>query len=216
MWRLSARRVRNESPARTKLLRAFASASASIHRRDAEDEDAFRRKEALPQNGQRQARRPPCVHVPPPGAQERETASQAGEAADRREARRGARPGADRQMSRVKRSVHARKKRRATLERTKGFRGQASTSYKRAKEALLKADSHAYRDRRNRKRDFRRLWITRINAAARREGMSYSQFMHGLKAAGIELDRKVLADIAVRAPETFRRFAERAREAVAA
>ena len=118
-------------------------------------------------------------------------------------------------MSRVKRSVHARKKRRATLERTKGFRGQAHSSYKRAKEALLKADTYAYRDRRNRKRDFRRLWIVRINAAARQEGMSYSQFMHGLKEAGIELDRKVLADIAVRDPETFRRFAEKAREAAA-
>ena len=119
-------------------------------------------------------------------------------------------------MSRVKRSVHARKKRRATLGRTKGYRGQAHSSYKRAKEALLKADSYAYRDRRNRKRDFRRLWIVRINAAARQEGMSYSQFMHGLREAGIELDRKVLADIAVRDPETFRRFAEKAREAVAA
>jgi large subunit ribosomal protein L20 len=119
-------------------------------------------------------------------------------------------------VSRVKRSVHARKKRRATLDRTKGYRGQAKSSYKRAKEALLKADSYAYRDRRNRKRDFRRLWITRINAAARREGMSYSQFMHGLKEAGIEVDRKVLADIAVRDPEMFRRFAEKAREAVPA
>jgi large subunit ribosomal protein L20 len=119
-------------------------------------------------------------------------------------------------MSRVSRSVNSRRKRKATLARTKGYRGQAHSSYKRAKEALLKADSYAYRDRRNRKRDFRRLWIVRINAAARREGMSYSQFMHGLRAAGIELDRKVLADIAVRDPETFRRFAERAREAVAA
>ncbi|HEY1596837.1 MAG TPA: 50S ribosomal protein L20 [Thermoleophilaceae bacterium] len=119
-------------------------------------------------------------------------------------------------MSRVKRSVHARKKRRATLERTKGFRGEAHSSYRRAKEALLKADSYAYRDRRNRKRDFRRLWISRINAAARREGMTYSQFMHGMRLAEIELDRKILADIAVRDPETFRRFAERAREAAAA
>ena len=118
-------------------------------------------------------------------------------------------------MTRVKRSVHARKKRRATLERAKGFRGEAKSNYKRAKEAVMKADSYAYRDRRNRKRDFRRLWITRINAAARREGLSYSQFMHGLRAAGIELDRKVLADIAVRDAETFRRFAERAREATA-
>jgi large subunit ribosomal protein L20 len=119
-------------------------------------------------------------------------------------------------MSRVKRSVHARKKRRATLDRAKGYRGQSSKSYKRAKEALLKADTYAYRDRRNKKRDFRRLWITRINAAARREGMSYGTFMHGLKLAGVELDRKVLADIAVRDPETFRRFAETAREAAAA
>ena len=119
-------------------------------------------------------------------------------------------------MARVKRSVSARKKRRSTLERTKGYRGQAHSSYKRAKEALLKADSYAYRDRRNKKRDFRRLWIQRINAAARQEGMSYSTFMHGLKLAGVELDRKVLADIAVRDPETFRRFAETAREAAAA
>ena len=119
-------------------------------------------------------------------------------------------------MSRVKRSVNARKKRRATLARTKGYRGEAHSSYKRAKEALLKADSYAYRDRRNRKRDFRRLWITRINAAARREGMTYSELMHGLRLAEIDLDRKVLADIAVRDPETFRRFTERAREAAAA
>jgi large subunit ribosomal protein L20 len=119
-------------------------------------------------------------------------------------------------MSRVKRSLHAKKKRRATLERTKGYRGQAHSSYKRAKEALLKADSYAYRDRRNKKREFRRLWIQRINAAARREGMTYGSFMHGLKLAGVELDRKVLADIAVRDPETFRRFADTAREAAAA
>ena len=119
-------------------------------------------------------------------------------------------------MSRVKRSVNARKKRRATLARAKGYRGEAHSSYKRAKEALLKADAYAYRDRRNRKRDFRRLWITRINAAARREGMSYSELMHGLRLAQIDLDRKVLADIAVRDPETFRRFTERAREAAAA
>ena len=119
-------------------------------------------------------------------------------------------------MARVKRSVHARKKRRATLDRAKGYRGQSSKSYKRAKEALLKADTYAYRDRRNKKRDFRRLWITRINAAARREGMTYGTFMHGLKLAGVELDRKVLADIAVRDPETYRRFAETAREAAAA
>jgi large subunit ribosomal protein L20 len=116
-------------------------------------------------------------------------------------------------VTRVKRSVNARKKRRATLALTKGFRGEANSGYRRAKEALMKADAYAYRDRRNRKRDFRRLWITRINAAARQNGMSYSQFIHGLALAGVELDRKVLADIAVRDADTFRRFAELAREA---
>jgi large subunit ribosomal protein L20 len=119
-------------------------------------------------------------------------------------------------VTRVKRSLNAKKKRRATLALTKGFRGEANSNYKRAKEALMKADAYAYRDRRNRKRDFRRLWITRINAAARECGMSYSQFIHGLQLAGIELDRKVLSDIAVRDPETFRRFADAAREASAA
>ena len=118
-------------------------------------------------------------------------------------------------MTRVKRSIHAKKKRRATLARAKGYRGDASRHYRVAKEAVLKADQYAYRDRRNRKRDFRRLWITRINAAARQNDMSYSQFMHGLQLAGVELDRKVLADMAVRYADTFRRFAERAREALA-
>ena len=119
-------------------------------------------------------------------------------------------------MTRVKRSVHARKKRRSTLAMAKGYRGEKHSSYKRAKEQLLKSGTYAYRDRRNRKRDFRRLWITRINAAARQQGMSYSQFMHGLSLAGVELDRKVLADIAVRDADAFRRFAEVAREASAA
>ena len=119
-------------------------------------------------------------------------------------------------MTRVKRSVHAKKKRRKTLDLAKGYRGEAHSNYKRAKEAVMKADAYAYRDRRNRKRDFRRLWITRINAAARQNGMSYGAFMHGLKLAGVELDRKVLADIAVRDAETFPRFAEVAREASAA
>ena len=116
-------------------------------------------------------------------------------------------------MTRVKRSVHAKKKRRKTLDLAKGYRGEAHSNYKRAKEAVMKADAYAYRDRRNRKRDFRRLWITRINAAARQNGMSYGTFMHGLTLAGVELDRKVLADIAVRDAETFTRFAEVAREA---
>src|SRR5450756_1241557 len=106
-------------------------------------------------------------------------------------------------MTRVKRSLHARKKRRATLERAKGYRGDASRHYRTAKEALLKADQYRYRDRRNRKRDFRRLWITRINAAARQNGMSYSQFMHGLQSAGIDINRKMLADLAVEDSASF-------------
>jgi large subunit ribosomal protein L20 len=119
-------------------------------------------------------------------------------------------------MSRVKRSIHARKKRRATLELAKGYRGDASRHYRTAKEAVLKADQYRYRDRRNRKRDFRRLWIVRINAAARQNELSYSQLMCGLHRAGVGLDRKVLADIAVSDPDTFRRIAQRAREALAA
>jgi large subunit ribosomal protein L20 len=116
-------------------------------------------------------------------------------------------------VTRVKRSVNARKKRRATLERAKGYRGEKHSSYRRAKEQVMKSGAYAYRDRRARKRDFRSLWIVRINAAARREGISYSQLMAGLKASGIEVKRKMLADIAVRDPETFSRFAERAKEA---
>ena len=119
-------------------------------------------------------------------------------------------------MTRVKRSIHAKKKRRAVLERAKGFRGGARTNYRQAKEAVIKAESYAYRDRRNRKRDFRRLWVTRINAAARVNGMNYNQFMHGLKLAEIELDRKVLADIAVRDPETFAGLAQAAKDAAGA
>ena len=116
-------------------------------------------------------------------------------------------------MTRVKRSVHAKKKRRAVLERAKGFRGGGSKKYRQAKEAVMKADAYAYRDRRNRKRDFRRLWITRINAAARQNGMNYNQLIHGLQLAGIEVDRKVLADIAVRDPEAFAGLAEAAKAA---
>lgn len=118
-------------------------------------------------------------------------------------------------MTRSTNAVASRRRRKAVIARAKGYRGEANSGYKRAKEALLKADSYAYRDRRNRKRDFRRLWITRINAAARREGLSYSQLIHGLNKAGIEVDRKMLADIAVRDAEAFRRFTDAAREAVA-
>ena len=118
-------------------------------------------------------------------------------------------------MSRVKRSVHAHKKRRKVLKEAKGYYGRKHSSYRFAKEQVQRSGMYAYRDRRNKKRTFRRLWITRINAAARRNEMSYSEFMHGLNAAGVEVNRKMLADIAVNDPEAFRRFAEVAREAVA-
>jgi large subunit ribosomal protein L20 len=116
-------------------------------------------------------------------------------------------------VTRVKRSVNARKKRRAVLARAKGYRGEKHSSYRRAKEQVMKSDAYAYRDRRNRKRDFRSLWIVRINAAARREGLTYSRLMAGLREAGVDVNRKMLADVAVRDPETFRRFADRAKEA---
>ena len=119
-------------------------------------------------------------------------------------------------MTRVKRSINARKKRRAVLEQAKGYRGEKHSSYRRAKEQVMKSDAYAYRDRRNRKRDFRSLWIVRINAAARREGLTYSRLMAGLREGGVDVNRKMLADVAVRDPETFRRFAETAREATAA
>ncbi|HMT05129.1 MAG: 50S ribosomal protein L20 [Solirubrobacterales bacterium] len=119
-------------------------------------------------------------------------------------------------MARVKRSVNARKKRRKVLEEAKGYYGRKNSSYKLAKEQVMRSGAYAYRDRRVRKREFRRLWITRINAAARLEGMSYSELMHGLSAAGVEVNRKMLADIAVNDREDFRRFVEIAREGAAA
>jgi large subunit ribosomal protein L20 len=119
-------------------------------------------------------------------------------------------------MSRVKGSVASRRRRRETLREARGYWGRKHSSYRLAKEQLMRSGQYAYRDRRNRKRDFRRLWIVRINAAARREGLSYSQFIHGLDRAGVDVNRKMLADIAVRDPEAFRRFAELAREAAAA
>jgi large subunit ribosomal protein L20 len=119
-------------------------------------------------------------------------------------------------MPRARSNVTRLKRKKQVMEAAKGAYGGRSKLWKAAKETVERGWRYAYRDRRNKKRDFRRLWIVRINAAARQEGLSYSQFMHGLKEAGIELDRKVLADIAVRDPETFRRFAEKAREAAAA
>ena len=106
-------------------------------------------------------------------------------------------------MARVKRSVHAKKKRRQILERAQGYYGNKSRSYRAANEQLMHSLQYAYRDRRARKGDFRSLWIQRINAACRQEGVSYSRFIAGLKAAGIEVDRKVLADLAVTDPAAF-------------
>jgi large subunit ribosomal protein L20 len=119
-------------------------------------------------------------------------------------------------MARVKRSVNAKKKRREVLEAAKGYRGLKKNTYRKAKEQMLKSLSYAYRDRRARKRDFRRLWIIRINAGARQNGLSYNQFMHGLRKAEIELDRKVLADLAVSDPKAFGALAEAAKAALAA
>jgi large subunit ribosomal protein L20 len=106
-------------------------------------------------------------------------------------------------MARIKRSVHGRKQRRTVLDRARGFRGARSRRYRIANESVMHAMRYQYRDRRRRKTDFRKLWITRINAATREHGLSYSRFIHGLKVANIELDRKVLADLAVREPQTF-------------
>jgi large subunit ribosomal protein L20 len=118
-------------------------------------------------------------------------------------------------MARVKRSVHAKKKRREVLEQAKGYRGLKNNTYRKAKEQVMKSLSYAYRDRRARKRDFRRLWIIRINAGARQHGLSYNQLIHGLKLAEIDLDRKVLADIAVSDPKAFGVLAEAAKSALA-
>ncbi|MGH3030760.1 MAG: 50S ribosomal protein L20 [Gaiellaceae bacterium] len=119
-------------------------------------------------------------------------------------------------MPRVKRSVNARKRRRKVLEQARGYVGQSSISYRKAKEQIAKADVHAYRDRKTRKRVFRRLWIVRINAAARREGLSYNQFVAGCRRANIQLDRKVLADIAVNDPAAFSAIAAQAKAALEA
>ena len=119
-------------------------------------------------------------------------------------------------MARVKRAVNAHKKRRTMLELASGYRGQRSRLYRKAKEQMLHSFTYNYQHRHKRKGDFRRLWITRINAAARINGMSYSRFMNGLLKAGITLDRKVLADIAVHDAAGFAALAEKAKGALAA
>jgi large subunit ribosomal protein L20 len=113
-------------------------------------------------------------------------------------------------MARVKRGVVARRRHRKVLNRAKGYYGARRKIYRVAKQAVIKAGQYSYRDRRQRKRDFRSLWITRINAAARTHGLSYSRFINGLKRAEIEIDRKVLADIAVHDKAAFKALAEKA------
>ncbi|MCB9945366.1 MAG: 50S ribosomal protein L20 [Geminicoccaceae bacterium] len=119
-------------------------------------------------------------------------------------------------MARVKRGVTSHAKHKKVIALAKGYTGRRKNCIKTARQAVEKAGQYAYRDRRNRKRDFRGLWIQRINAAARISGMTYSQFMHGLKVAGIELDRKVLADIAIHDAAGFAGFVQKAEAALQA
>jgi large subunit ribosomal protein L20 len=114
-------------------------------------------------------------------------------------------------MARVKRAVHAKKSHKKVLDQAKGFKGARSRRFRTANEQVMHAMQDAYKDRRDRKGEFRKLWITRINAAARQNGMSYSTFMAGLKAAEVELDRKMLAEMAVNDPESFAQLVELAR-----
>ncbi len=118
-------------------------------------------------------------------------------------------------MPRVKRAVHAKKKRRTIFKLVKGFRGGGGRLLRSAKEAVDRALQYAYRDRRVRKREFRSLWIARINAATRENGLSYSQFMHGLKLAGIEVDRKMLSELALNDVGAFKVLAEQSKTALA-
>ncbi|HET7325754.1 MAG TPA: 50S ribosomal protein L20 [Nocardioidaceae bacterium] len=111
-------------------------------------------------------------------------------------------------MARVKRAVNAQKKRRVTLDRASGYRGQRSRLYRKAKEQVTHSLVYSYRDRRSRKGDFRRLWITRINAAARQHGMTYNRFIQGLREAGVEVDRKILADLAVNDMAAFTKLVD--------
>jgi large subunit ribosomal protein L20 len=119
-------------------------------------------------------------------------------------------------MARVKRGVTAHARHKKVLALAKGYRGRGGTAYRVAIEKVEKALRYAYRDRRNRKRDFRALWIQRINAGAREHGLTYSQFIHGVKLAGLDLDRKVLSDIVIREPDAFRAIVLAARSALAA
>ena len=117
-------------------------------------------------------------------------------------------------MARVKRGVTTHARHKKVLDLAKGYRGRGSTAYRIAIEKVEKALRYAYRDRRNKKRDFRGLWIQRINAGAREHGLTYSQFMHGIKLAGVDLDRKVMSDLAINEPEAFAALAASAKSAI--
>jgi large subunit ribosomal protein L20 len=119
-------------------------------------------------------------------------------------------------MARVKRALNAKKKRKVVLERASGYRGQRSRLYRKAKEQMLHSMTYAYRDRKDRKGAFRRLWIQRINAAARQNGMTYNRLIQGLRLANIEVDRKILADLAVNDSQTFATLVEAAKKALPA
>ena len=117
-------------------------------------------------------------------------------------------------MSRIKRGTTTRQKHKRILDQAKGYRGRRKNTIRVARQAVEKAGQYAYRDRRQRKRNFRALWIQRINAGARQNGLTYAQFMNGMKKAGVELDRKVLSDLAAREPEAFKSLVEQARQAL--
>ena len=119
-------------------------------------------------------------------------------------------------MARVKRSVNAQKKRREVLDQASGYRGQRSRLYRKAKEQLLHSYTYAYRDRRDRKGDFRALWIQRINAAVREHGLTYGRFIDGLAKAGVTVDRKILSDLAITQPEAFKALVDQANGALKA
>src|SRR5882757_8098093 len=199
-------------------MRKWICSSASMPRH-AQDEDPLRSQEALPQDRKGQAARQACLLEPHPREEvawpeaalrpslgDLRARSQAGQ-----EAAREGRP----LMPRSTNAVARKRRKKKVLGRAKGYFGRKHSSYRFANEQLMRSDAYAYRDRRTRKRDFRRLWITRINAAARQEGMSYSQLIHGLQKAEIEVNRKMLAGIAVNDPDGFRRFVELARETAA-
>jgi len=117
-------------------------------------------------------------------------------------------------MTRVKRGVTSRRRHKAVLEQASGFRGTRNRLFKRANEAVMRSLSYQYRDRRTRKREMRKLWIMRINAASREHGLPYGRFIEGLSKAGIEVDRKILADLAVRDPKAFAQFVDQAKTAL--